>query len=304
MSIEISNISKYYGEQKALDNINLTINSGQVAGLVGPNGAGKSTLMKIITCFIPPSEGKVQVNGLNVSDDSIEVRKQIGYLPENNPLYTDMFVREYLAFVAGIRKIKNVEQRIDEIVALTGLKPEQNKKIGTLSKGYRQRTGIAQALLGDPDVLILDEPTSGLDPNQLVEIRNLIKEIGKEKTILLSTHIMQEVEAVCDRVIIISKGQVVADDAPANISKTGEQAIVTVEFDAAVEEEQLKKLAGVNTVKQVAKTTWVIESNTDKDIRSALFRFAVDHDITILSLNKEAEKLEEVFHRLTQQKRH
>jgi len=299
MSIEISNITKYYGPQKALENINLTINSGQVAGLVGPNGAGKSTLMKIITCFIPPSEGKAYVNGLNVAEQSIQVRKQVGYLPENNPLYTDMYVREYLTFVAGIRKIKNVKQRIDEIVKITGLTPEQNKKIGKLSKGYKQRTGVAQALLGDPEVLILDEPTAGLDPNQLVEIRNLIKKIGKEKTILLSTHIMQEVEAVCDRVIILSNGQVVADDVPENISQTGEQAIVTIEFDSEVNSKHLKALEGVNNVKKAGKTIWVIESNTDKDIRSTLFQFAVQQGITILSLNKEAEKLEDVFHRLT-----
>ena len=299
MSIEISNITKYYGPQKALENINLTINSGQVAGLVGPNGAGKSTLMKIITCFIPPSEGKAYVNGLNVAEQSIQVRKQVGYLPENNPLYTDMYVREYLTFVAGIRKIKNVKQRIDEIVKITGLTPEQNKKIGKLSKGYKQRTGVAQALLGDPEVLILDEPTAGLDPNQLVEIRNLIKKIGKEKTILLSTHIMQEVEAVCDRVIILSNGQVVADDVPENISQTGEQAIVTIEFDSEVNSKHLKALEGVNNVKKAGKTIWVIESNTDKDIRSTLFQFAVQQEITILSLNKEAEKLEDVFHRLT-----
>lgn len=299
MSIEISNITKYYGQQKALENINLTINPGEVAGLVGPNGAGKSTLMKIISCFIPPSEGKVYVNGLNVAEQSIQVRKQVGYLPENNPLYTDMYVREYLTFVAGLRKIKNDKQRIDEIVKITGLTPEQNKKIGKLSKGYKQRTGIAQALLGDPEVLILDEPTAGLDPNQLVEIRNLIKKIGKEKTILLSTHIMQEVEAVCDRVIILSNGQVVADDVPESISQTGEQTIVTIEFDSEVNSQHLKELEGVNNVKKAGKTIWVIESNTDKDIRSTLFQFAVQQGRTILSLNKEAEKLEDVFHRLT-----
>ena len=303
MSIEISNISKLYGEQKALDKVNLSISSGQVAGLVGPNGAGKSTLMKIITCFIPPSEGNVRVNGLDVSANSIEVRKQVGYLPENNPLYTDMYIREYLSFVAGIRKISDPAMRIDDIIEVTGLTPEQNKKIGNLSKGYKQRVGIAQALLADPEVLILDEPTSGLDPNQLVEIRNLIKEIGKEKTILLSTHIMQEVEAVCDRVIIISKGQVVADDAPSKISKTGKQAIVTVEFDSEVEQHYLKSLEGVNKVKQAGPFTWVIESDTDQDIRTSLFQFAVRQNITILSLNKEAEKLEAVFHRLTQKQK-
>ncbi|MCF8231804.1 MAG: gliding motility-associated ABC transporter ATP-binding subunit GldA [Bacteroidales bacterium] len=303
MSIEIGNISKYYGEQKALDGVNLTINSGEVAGLVGPNGAGKSTLMKIITCFIPPSEGQVHVNGLSVSDQSIDVRKQIGYLPENNPLYDDMYVREYLNFVAGIRKIKDPGKRIEEIIETTGLTPEQNKKISNLSKGYKQRTGVAQALLSDPDVLILDEPTAGLDPNQLVEIRNLIKNVGKEKTILLSTHIMQEVEAVCDRVIIINNGQVVADEAPENISKERENAIITVEFDKDIKAAELKAIKGVRNVKQAAPTTWVIESDTGVDIRSALFQLAVKKEITILSLNKEAEKLEEVFHRLTQNKK-
>lgn len=213
MSISITNLTKIYGEQRALDNVSLEINKGEIVGLLGPNGAGKSTMMKIITCFIPPTEGGVKVCGYDIFDDPMEVRKKIGYLPENNPLYLDMYVREFLYFIAGVHKLgKQKKERTEYMIELTGLTKEVNKKIGALSKGYRQRVGIAQAMIHDPEVLILDEPTSGLDPNQLVEIRELIKNAGKDKTVLLSTHIMQEVEAVCDRTIIINNGQVVADD--------------------------------------------------------------------------------------------
>ncbi len=300
MSIEVSQLTKVYGEQKALDNISLQVKSGEVVGLLGPNGAGKSTLMKIITCFIPPSAGAVTVNGFDINESPLEIKKQVGYLPENNPLYTDMYVREYLKFVAGINHISASKEKVDQIIETTGLTPEQNKRIGQLSKGYRQRVGIAQALLPSPDVLILDEPTSGLDPNQLVDIRNLIKTIGKEKTVLFSTHIMQEVEAVCDRVIIMDKGRIVADDKTGNIThQSSERNIFTVEFDNEVRPAALEKIQGVTHAKLVSGNQWVLISGDNGDIRSVLFRFAVDNGLTILSLNKEKESLEQVFQRLT-----
>lgn len=227
MSISISNLTKVYGQQKALDNVSLEINKGEIVGLLGPNGAGKSTMMKIITCFIPPSQGEISVCGYNIFDDSMEIRKKIGYLPEHNPLYLDMYVREFLSFIAGIHKLgKEKKERVEYMIELTGLRKEVNKKIGALSKGYRQRVGIAQAMIHDPEVLILDEPTSGLDPNQLMEIRELIKNAGKDKTVLLSTHIMQEVEAVCGRTIIINNGRVVADDDTKILA--GEQSLETI----------------------------------------------------------------------------
>ncbi|MGM0565918.1 MAG: gliding motility-associated ABC transporter ATP-binding subunit GldA [Bacteroidota bacterium] len=300
MSIEVSHLTKIYGEQKALEDVSLQVKSGEVVGLLGPNGAGKSTLMKIITCFIPPSSGNVTVNGFDINDDPLEIKKQVGYLPENNPLYTDMYVREYLNFVAGLNHISTSREMVDQIIETTGLTPEQNKKIGQLSKGYRQRVGLAQALLPSPDVLILDEPTSGLDPNQLVDIRELIKSIGKEKTILFSTHIMQEVEAVCDRVIIIDKGRIVADEKTGDIAhQSSERNIVTVEFDKEVNPQTLQKVPGVSHARSVSGNQWVLVSEEKGDIRSALFRFAVDNGLTILSLNKEKESLEQVFQRLT-----
>jgi ABC-2 type transport system ATP-binding protein len=220
MSIEVRNVTKIYGEQKALDNVSLSIQPGEIVGLLGPNGAGKSTLMKIVTCFIPPDSGEVKVNGHDIFEESLAVREKVGYLPEHNPLYLDMYVKEYLDFIAGIHKLgKASKARIEEIIEITGLTMEQRKKIGALSKGYRQRVGLAQALIHDPEVLILDEPTSGLDPNQIQEIRALIRSIGKEKTVMLSTHMMQEVEAICDRAIIIHKGKIVADDSLENLGK-------------------------------------------------------------------------------------
>ncbi len=300
MSIEVSDLTKVYGNQKALDNISLRVKSGEVMGLLGPNGAGKSTLMKIITCFIPPTSGTVTVNGFNIREHPLEIKKQVGYLPENNPLYTDMYIREYLKFVAGINHMTTSNEKIDQIIETTGLTPEQNKKIGQLSKGYRQRVGLAQALLPSPDVLILDEPTSGLDPNQLVDIRNLIKSIGKEKTVLFSTHIMQEVEAVCDRVIIMDKGRIVADDKTGNITRqSSERNIITVEFDNKVNPASLEKIKGVTHATLVSGNQWVLISEGKGDIRSALFRYAVHNELTILSLNKEKESIEQVFQRLT-----
>ncbi len=301
MSIKVSNVTKLYGEQKALDNVTFEIKQGEVVGLLGPNGAGKTTMMKIISCFLPATSGDVSVYGFDVLEQSIEVRKKIGYLPENNPLYPDMYVKEYLELIAGIHKLgKRKKQRITKIIEITGLGIEQNKKIGALSKGYRQRVGLAQALIHNPEVLILDEPTSGLDPNQLLEIRNLIKEIGKEKTVMLCTHIMQEAEAVCSRVIIINKGKIVADDSTTNLYKIAlGKEIIKVEFNSSVPAYLIKSIPGIINAKNIKENIWEIESKPDKDIRSDIFRFAVKNDFTVLSMNKEKQKLEEIFQQLT-----
>jgi ABC-2 type transport system ATP-binding protein len=302
MSIVVRGVTKYYGGQKALDNVSFEIKTGEIVGFLGPNGAGKSTMMKIITGFIPPSSGTITVNGLAVSDDNAEIKKQIGYLPENNPLYPEMYVREYLGFVASIYKSGTaVKKQIDNIIELTGLAPEQNKKIGSLSKGFRQRVGLAQALIHNPAVLILDEATSGLDPNQIVEIRNLIKEAGKEKTVMLSTHIMQEVEAICDRVIIIDKGIIVADEEKSNIySKLKRpKQIIQVEFDKDPADSSFSGIAKLSSVKKIRNNVWVIEAEGEDDIRPLLFNYAVKNNLTVLSLNKQESNLEEVFRHLT-----
>lgn len=301
MSILVNNLTKIYGTQKALDNVSIQVSPGEIVGLLGPNGAGKSTLMKIITCFIPPTEGEVSVCGFDIFEESIRVREKVGYLPENNPLYLDMYVREYLEFVAGIHKIKkNVRQKVAEMVEITGLSPEQRKKIGALSKGYRQRVGLAQALIHDPEVLILDEPTSGLDPNQIQEIRTLIRNIGAKKTVMLSTHIMQEVEAICDRAIIIHNGQIVADDETRNLAKlAGSKNIITVEFSGEISREELLRIPGVTNVKQNNEYSWIIETKPESDIRENLFKLAVSKETSILSLNREELRLEEVFQILT-----
>jgi len=299
MSIIIENITKLYGQQKALDDVSFKIDAGEVVGLLGPNGAGKSTMMKIITCYIPPTAGMVTVSGFDIFDQSIEVRKRVGYLPENNPLYLDMYVKEYLSFISGIYKISNIKQRVDEMITLTGLTLEYKKKIGALSKGYRQRVGLAQALIHDPEVLILDEPTSGLDPNQLLDIRNLIKEIGKSKTVMLSTHIMQEVEAVCSRAIIIDKGKIVADDATANLSLNAAGILtIIVEFNQSVDKKQLGSIKGVLRVKALENNTYEIESDKT-DVRELIFKFAVDHNLSVLSMQKSEKGLEEIFQQLT-----
>ncbi len=302
MSIEVRQVSKIYGEQKALDQVSLSIHPGEIVGLLGPNGAGKSTLMKIITCFIPPTEGEVTVCGHDIFEESIKVREKVGYLPEHNPLYLEMYVREYLEFIAGIHQIKgNIREKVAEMVELTGLTIEQKKKIGALSKGYRQRVGLAQALIHDPEVLILDEPTSGLDPNQISEIRQLIRAIGASKTVMLSTHIMQEVEAICDRAIIINKGKIVADDATKNLAgNVRNRNRITVEFSAPVLAEELKLIPGISGMEKGHGNQWVLETASDKDIREALFSFAVSKGIAILSMNKEELRLEEVFQILTQ----
>lgn len=303
MSIRANNITKIYGTQVVLDKITFDIRKGEVVGLLGPNGAGKSTLMKIITCFIPPTSGEAFIDGLEVMLHADEVKKRVGYLPENNPLYLDMYVKEYLMFVAGIHKLgPNSRKRVGEIIGITGLGIEQNKKIGTLSKGYRQRVGLAQALVHDPDVLVLDEPTSGLDPNQLVEIRSLIKEIGKEKTVMLSTHIMQEVEAVCDRAIIIHQGKIVADDSTINLSTLTTRDIVTVEFETPVDEKLIKSIPGVLKATKTGTLTWKLLSREGEDIRPFINKFAIDQKLTLLSLQREEQKLEDVFQQLTREK--
>jgi len=299
MSIIVENITKIYGKQKALDDISFEVKAGEIVGLLGPNGAGKSTMMKIITCFIPPTSGIVSVYGFDIFEQSLEVRKRVGYLPENNPLYTDLYVKEYLEFIAGIYKIPNIKERIKEMIAITGLEIEQNKKIGALSKGFRQRVGLAQALIHDPDVLIFDEPTSGLDPNQLVEIRNLIKQIGKEKTIMLSTHIMQEVEAICNRAIIIDKGKIVADDSTDNLSlKTSGYQTIRVEFNKPVTIDLVRSIKGVTEVLKKSNTTFEIQSEKG-DIREEVFQFAVKNDLVVLLMQQDKQGLEQVFQQLT-----
>ncbi len=299
MSIEVTNLSKFYGEQAAVNDISFSIGKGEIVGFLGPNGAGKSTTMKMITGFIPASEGTIKVCGKEVSLDSIETRKHIGYLPENNPLYLDMYVKEYLEFVAKIYKLKNVRERVQEMISLVGLEIEQNKKIGMLSKGYRQRVGLAQAIIHNPDVLILDEPTSGLDPNQLVEIRELIKRIGKEKTVMLSTHILQEVEAICDRVIIIRRGNLVADNLASNLQVSSDLQVVYAEFEGKVSKALLNKITGVTKVENVGENSFLIESEAADDLRKTVAQFAQANNLLVLTLRTEEKSLEEVFKSLT-----
>lgn len=300
MSIIVKDITKIYGDQKALDAVSFEIKSGEIVGFLGPNGAGKSTTMKIVTCFIPPTSGNVSVCGFDIAEESLQVRKNVGYLPENNPLYLDMYVKEYLEFIAGLHRIKNTKAKIAEMIDITGLEVEQKKKIGALSKGYRQRVGLAQALIHDPKVLILDEPTSGLDPNQLAEIRALIRKIGKEKTVMLSTHIMQEVEAVCDTVIIINKGKIVANSKASEIHKvTGNRQVFTVEFGQEVSLDLLLKITGVVHAQTISNNMWEVHSNAENDIRNNIFQFAVSQNIPVLTLQKQEQKLEDVFKQLT-----
>ena len=296
MSIEVKDISKSYGAQKALNNVSFSVNKGEIVGFLGPNGAGKSTLMKILTTFLIADEGTASVNGHDVTTQEKAVQKSVGYLPEHNPLYLDLYVREYLAFNADVYKV--AKSRIEEVIQLTGLTPEAHKKIGSLSKGYRQRVGLATALLHDPEVLILDEPTTGLDPNQLVEIRDLIKNIGKDKTVFLSTHIMQEVEAICDRVIIINKGEIVTDKKLNNLVQDSQQ-VIEVEFDTAVEEAKLKTLDNLTIVKNVQGHTWELTFSTDKDMRPVIFDFAQNNGIKTLQLNLKNRNLESVFREMT-----
>ena len=301
LSISVKNISKFYGNQKALDDISFEVGLGQVVGFLGLNGAGKSTMMKILTCFIPQTSGTAHVCGFDVNDDSIEVRKRIGYLPEHNPLYPEMYVKEYLAFIAGIYQLTgNINNRINEMISITGLQLEQKKKIGSLSKGYRQRVGLAQALIHQPEVLILDEPTSGLDPNQLTEIRALIKSIGKERTVLLSTHIMQEVEAICDRVIIINKGKIVTDENTSVLRKSSHKSdFVIIEFEKQVDKKNLMNINGISEAVNIKGNTWRIACKEKIDMRSILFKWAVENNHTILSMQKQEQKLEDIFQQIT-----
>lgn len=299
MSIEVSGLTKFYGDQKALDNVSFKVGSGEIVGFLGPNGAGKSTLMKILTTYLQADEGKALVNGMDVSADLIKVKKSLGYLPEHNPLYLDLYVKEYLLFNADIYKVN--EKRVDEVIEQTGLTPEVNKKIGQLSKGYRQRVGLATALLHQPEVLILDEPTTGLDPNQLVDIRGLIKKIGKDKTVFLSTHIMQEVEAICDRVIIINKGKIVEDYYLHDDRNVVETQVLLVEFDKFIDESKLYISEVVDLVKNLDGNLWELHSKSQDDIRPIIFDFASANDLKILSMQRQNKNLETIFREKTQE---
>jgi len=304
MSITVSNITKIYGEQKALNGVSFSINTGQVVGFLGPNGAGKSTMMKIISGFIPPTTGEVLVSGTSIFSSDYDFRRNVGYLPENNPLYTDMYVKEYLLFVARIYGLgSKSNQRVKELIDLTGIGYEQNKRIGSLSKGYKQRVGMAQALMHDPEVLILDEPTSGLDPNQIVEIRKLITEVGREKTVMLSTHIMQEVEAICQRIIIINRGNLIADGSNSEIlalsSSKGQS--VQVEFTQDIDFARLKTIEGVSYVKAISAKAAIVGSQQSSDIRPNIFNFAVSNGLVIVHLEEKGTHLEDIFQTLTMQ---
>ncbi len=296
MSIEVSNISKSYGTQKALDNVSFSIAKGEIVGFLGPNGAGKSTLMKILTTYIAADAGNASVNGYNVATEQKAVQKSVGYLPEHNPLYLDLYIREYLEFNAGVYKVS--KDRIEEVIVLTGLTPESHKKIGQLSKGYRQRVGLATALLHDPEVLILDEPTTGLDPNQLVDIRKVIKNAGKDKTVFLSTHILQEVEAICDRVIIIDHGKIVTDKKLDKLIVETEQ-IIAVEFDVAVAEETIAKIPNVVSYKNTSGNSWELTFASETDRRPTVFDFAAANGLKILQMSQQHKNLETVFREMT-----
>lgn len=302
MSISVERVSKFFGTQEALRSVSFSVDFGEIVGFIGPNGAGKSTLMKIICGLLPPSSGEVKISGLPVQQNSLMIRRQLGYLPENNPLYTDLYVQEFLVYVAGLYNLgQNSRKRVMDVVEMTGLTPELHKKIGVLSKGFRQRVGLAQAILHDPAILILDEPTTGLDPNQIVEIRNLISELGKAKTVILSTHIMQEVEAICKRVIIINKGQIVANDLTGNIRMHGSISSYTVivEFSEDIPPEKLQELKNLGAFRRLKPGTWLIETHGDSDIREDLFKLAVKNNLVILSMHRQDKKLEDVFRELT-----
>ena len=300
MSVIVKNLTKIYGSQKAVNDISFEAKKGEVLGFLGPNGAGKTTTMKIISCYIPQTGGEVLVCGHDVGEDPIEVRKKIGYLPEHNPLYKEMYVKEYLNFISKVHKVGNAKSRISDLIEMTGLGREQGKKISQLSKGYRQRVGLAQAMLHDPEVLILDEPTSGLDPNQLVEIRSLIKQLGKEKTVIFSTHIMQEVQAICDRVVIINQGNLVADDPIERLQeKVRGEISVSVEFVEKIEKATLSKISGVQSIRKGDKNQWFLTSKDGVDLRPEIFKFAIDKKLTLIELHKELSSVEDVFTKLT-----
>ncbi len=298
MSIEVQDITKQYGNQKALNGVSFSICRGEIAGFLGPNGAGKSTMMKILTCYIPQNSGKAKVYGLDVEEHSIEIRKRVGYLPEHNPLYLDMYAKEYLSFIADVHKVP--KSRVNEMIDRVGLIPESHKKLGHLSKGYRQRAGLAAALLHDPKVLILDEPTTGLDPNQLVEIRDLIREIGQKKTVMLSTHIMQEVEILCNRVIIINKGSIVADRPIAELKSTSKEKAFLIEFDKPFTLNSFKGVQGVKRLEKITDKRIRVFSEPGIDVRNELFRYAVEQKMNVLEMRQEEQSLENIFHSLTQ----
>lgn len=297
MSIKVENLTKLYGEQKALDNVSFSLAKGEIVGFLGPNGAGKSTMMKILTGYIPPTEGEAFVGELDVQSEGIEVRKKVGYLPEHNPLYLEMYVKEYLLFIAGLYGTDKAQVPI--IIEKVGLEPEKHKKLGQLSKGYRQRAGLAAALIHEPEVLILDEPTTGLDVNQLVEIRQLIKEAGKNKTVMLSTHIMQEVEYLCDRVIIINKGKIVADRPIEDLQNLKPEAQYQVEFDKAFTKSELRKITGISKIKENGNNRWLLEAKATVDMRAAIFQFAVENQAAVLEMQKQSLSLEDIFKELT-----
>lgn len=300
MSIVISNLTKIYGEQKAVDDISFTAGNNEIVGFLGPNGAGKSTTMKILTGYLAADAGTATVNGLNIKDNPVEAKRQIGYLPEGNPLYHEMYVREYLQFTGAIHAVKNgLKKRIEEVISLTGLRSESNKKTGQLSKGYKQRVGLAAALLHDPEILILDEPTTGLDPNQIIEIRQLIKDLGKNKTVLFSSHILQEVESICDRIIIISKGKIVADDTLANLQSSNKGAhIIFVEFGKKINAGLLKNLASVEKVDE-NESQYHLQTSDPEKVKKLLLEFSLQNGLDILSLKTQSRSLEEVFRNLT-----
>ena len=304
MSIVVQQLTKIYGKQKAIDNLSFEIKTGEIVGFLGPNGAGKTTTMKILTGYIPPTQGSAFVNNLNVEEQAMEVRKQIGYLPEHNPLYTDMYVKEYLHFTASAYHLKNASNRVKEMIEITGLQVEQHKKIGQLSKGYRQRVGLAQAMIHQPKVLILDEPTSGLDPNQIVEIRNLISTIGKDKTVILSTHIMQEVEAMCNRVMIINKGKIVANGKPEELKKNHNQSIqVLVTFNKTLTQNQIETLNKIGEITALPNgTTFNIQGQDEENIKTQIFNFAVANQLILNEVTVNQNSLEDIFKQVTQKK--
>jgi ABC-2 type transport system ATP-binding protein len=301
MSIEVKNLLKVYGSQKAINNISFKVDSGEIVGFLGPNGAGKSTTMKIITGYLQQDGGDAFVSGVNVSENPMTTKKKIGYLPEANALYYDMYVREYLGFISEVHKIENRKSKIEDVIKLTGLTVESKKKVGQLSKGYKQRVGLAAALVHDPEVLILDEPTSGLDPNQIVEIREVIKQQGKNKTVLFSSHILQEVEAICDRVIIINKGEIVADDQLSALQRRNkDQHIVVVEFKMPVEKSLLEEIKEVESVEQFQTATYKIQTQNLEAVRKQILEISLQNNLNIVSLQSENQSLEEVFRSLTQ----
>jgi ABC-2 type transport system ATP-binding protein len=302
MSIEVKNLLKVYGEQKAVNNISFKVEKAEIVGFLGPNGAGKSTTMKIITGYLKQESGDAIVCGLNVADNPLATKKKIGYLPESNALYHDMYVKEYLGFIAEVHAISGKHATISRIIDMVGLAPESKKKIGQLSKGYRQRVGLAAALIHDPEVLILDEPTSGLDPNQIIEIREVIKKLGQNKTVLFSSHILQEVEAICDRLVIINKGEIVADDKLSNLRRRSSSNMIKVNFKESIERSLLEFLSAAKSVKQDEANSWLLETDNPEQLRKQIFELALQHNLNIVSLQSESQSLEEVFRSLTAEK--